>query len=106
MQPAKKLASHKTKVVWATSNPQHSRLWNRQHAYETAKRSTARYDRRRHRPAGTRASALRAAVAGCLRLRDAPVCRLVGARGELYPRAWKADGELDDARRAQRDLLV
>jgi hypothetical protein len=90
----------------ATSNPQRSLLRNRPHGYETAKRSTARHDRRRNRPAGTSPTTLRAAMALCPWRRDTSRSAFLSARPELHACTGKANDELDPACCTERDLLV
>ena len=89
MQRAKKLISSKTKARVATSNPQRSLLCNRPHGYETAQRSTARHDRRRHRPSGPRASAIWPSLAGRARRRYAPGGDVLRTCRELHACAGK-----------------
>ncbi len=106
MQRAKKLISSKTKARVATSNPQRSLLCNRRHGYETAQRSTARHDRRRHRPSGPRASAIRPSLAGRARRRYAPGGDVIRTCRELHACARQIDHQLVVARHVERDLLV
>src|SRR5204863_7646498 len=64
------------------------------------------YERRRQRPAGPRAPALRAALASPPGSGSAACGCLLRPGGQLHTRAWQTGGELDLARRSQRRLLV